>query len=119
MTVSRQRKAELNWWLTNLKNAFKNILLTPFDMVLNSDVTKTGLGATLGDQSTGGNWCQQEIELHINVLEMKAAYFALFVLKLTGKHVIQTLDNSTVVFVIDNMGTSHNEVLLIELPLKL
>ena len=112
MTISHQGKAELNWWLTNLKNSRKNFL-TPIDMVLYSDASMTGWGAALGEQSTGGNWCQQETELHIKVLEMKAAYFALksFVSKLTGKHVKLMLDNSTAVFVITNMGTSHNEVL--------
>ena len=45
---------------------------------------------------------------------MKAAMFALksFVTKLTGKHTKIIVDNSTTVFVINNMGTNnHNELL--------
>ena len=48
MSISEQGKAELNWWLTSLKNAAKNILLTPFDTVLYSDASKTGWEASLG-----------------------------------------------------------------------
>ncbi len=42
---------------------------------------------------------------------MKTAYFTLksFALQLSGKHVNLMIDNSTTVFVINNMGTSHND----------
>ncbi|XP_028393196.1 uncharacterized protein LOC114517607 [Dendronephthya gigantea] len=113
MTISKKAKTELNWWLKNLQGSFKNILTTPIDIVLYSDASLTGWGAALGDQSTGGNWCKQEGVQHINVLEMKAALFALksFVSKLAGKHVKIMVDNSTTVYVINNMGTSHNDTL--------
>jgi hypothetical protein len=113
MSISSEAKVELNWWLTNLPAAFKNILPTPIDIVLYSDASKIGWGAALGNQSTGGNWCKQESDCHINILEMKAALFALksFVSELTGKHVKIMVDNSTTVFVLNNMGTSHNDML--------
>ena len=41
MTISKQRKAELNWWSTNLKNAAQKNLLTSFDTVFYSDASKT------------------------------------------------------------------------------
>jgi hypothetical protein len=111
MILSDEAKVELNWWLNNIKSSFKNIQPTPIDIDLYSDGSKTGWGAALGDQSTGGNWCKQKASAHINELEMKAAYFALksFALQLSGKHVKLMIDNSTTVFVINNMGTSHND----------
>ena len=113
MSISSEAKVELNWWLTNLPTSFKNILPTPIDGVLYSDASKIGWGAVLENQSTGGNWSKQESDYHINDLEMKAAFFALrsFVSKLTGKHVKIMVDNSTTVFVLNNMGTSHNDML--------
>ena len=110
MILSDEAKVELNWWLNNIKSSFKNIQPTLIDIDLYSDASKTCWGAALGDQSTGGNWCKQEASAHINELEMKAEYFALksFALQLSGKHVKLTIDNSTTVFVINNMGTSHN-----------
>ena len=113
MTLTDNAKAELKWWLDNLIGSSKTFLLRPIDIVLYSDASKMGWGAAIGDLSTGRNWCVQETSCHINELEMKAAYFALksFVSFLSGKHVKIMIDNSTTVFVITNMGTSHNDSL--------
>ena len=35
-----------------------------------------GAGAASGKHSTGGNWSKEESSLHINMLEMAAAFFA-------------------------------------------
>jgi hypothetical protein len=113
MSISSEAKVELNWWITNLPTSFKLILATPIDIVIYSDASKIGWGAALGNQSTGGNWCKQESECHINILEMRAALFALksFVSFLSGKHVKIMVDNSTTVYVLNNMGTNHNDML--------
>ena len=54
MSISSEAKVELNWWLTNLSAAFKNILSTSIDIVLYSVASKIGWGAALESQSTGG-----------------------------------------------------------------
>lgn len=111
MVILDKGKTELNRWLTNLKQSFNNIEQPEIDMILYSDASLKGWGAALDNQSTGGNWSSEESKNHINVLEMKAALFALksFASRLIGKHVKIMIDNTTAVYVINNMGTSHND----------
>ena len=43
-------------------------------MVITSDASKMGWGATFGNLSTNGRWSKQESDLHINVLELNATF---------------------------------------------
>lgn len=58
----------------------------------------------------GGHWIPQEVEEHINYLELMAAFFSLqaFVTNLNSKHVRLKIDNTTAVTAINNMGTNHH-----------
>lgn len=69
------------------------------------------MGAALGEQSTGDHWSPKETELHINALELQDAFFALrsFKHSLSGKHVKLMIDNTSAVYIINNMGTSHSD----------
>jgi hypothetical protein len=78
--------------------------------VVYSDASLQGWGAALGEQSIGGGWAQSE-KNHINILELKAALFVLksFASEIKEKHVKIMIDNSSAVFIINNMGTSKND----------
>ena len=47
MRLADNAKTELKWWLRNIPGSYKSILLTPIEVVLSSDASKTGWG---------GNW---------------------------------------------------------------
>ena len=110
MNISKNSVCELNWWLHNVNTSFNTIEIPPVDAVVYSDASLQGWGAALGEQSTGGGWAQSE-KNHINILELKAALFALksFASEIKEKHVKIMIDNSSAVFIINNMGTSHND----------
>ena len=63
-------------------------------------------------KSTGGRWTHNEQQLHINALEMKAAFFALqtFCQDLRDRHVHVMIDNTTAIMYINNMGGSHSAI---------
>ena len=69
-----------------------------------------GWWAALVEQSTGGDWAPDE-RSHINIVELKAALFALksFAYQLKEKHVKIMIDTSSAVFIITNMDTSHSD----------
>lgn len=71
-----------------------------------------GWGAAFGSQKTGGNWSCTEATSHINILELKAALFALesFRSQLSHKHVKIMVDNSAAVYMINKIGSSHTEI---------
>ena len=67
---------------------------------------KEGWGSHLEPSSTQGLWSPQEKGLHINVLELKAAFLALrrFKDQCQDQAVLVATDNSTVVAYITNKG---------------
>ena len=75
------------------------------EMVITSDASKMGWGATYGNLSTNGHWSKQEA-LHINVLELKATFLAVqaFLKNQLNLAVKLRLDNTTAVTYINNQG---------------
>ena len=67
---------ELQWWLDNIANTFNNLHLPDVDIVIHTDASESGWGATDGINPVGGPWLPSEIQ-HINCLELQAAYLAI------------------------------------------
>ena len=110
MTVSNASKTELQWWIDNIDQSSNDVRICDPDVTMTSDASLTGWGCSFNGSSSGGSWSDDERLLHINVLEIKAAYFALqcFSDQIKGKHVRLMVDNTTAVACINNMGTNHS-----------
>ena len=89
---------ELKWWVENLPNCFNPIRKFLPKSVVYSDACPNGWRAAFEDQSTEGLWTPKEAELHINVSETAAAYFAL-------KLFCKDLKNTAVHLKVDNTAT--------------
>ena len=113
MTLSPQAKLELVWWIDNIATASKPAQCPNPDLVIKSDASNLGWGAVKGDITTGGRWTDRENRDHINVLELRAAYFALKSLASheSELHIQIQLDNSTAVAYINNMGGTKSQQL--------
>ena len=76
-------------------------------------VCQDGGGATSQDVIIGGLWIGEEKLLHINQLELKAAFLALqaFSKGLMKKHVLLQLDNKTAMAYINKMGRTMSKPL--------
>ena len=88
------------------------VLLDPQarEMVITSDASKMGWGATFGNLSTNGRWSKQESDLHINVLELKATFLAIqaFLKNQSNLAVKLRLDNTTAVTYVNNQGGTRS-----------
>jgi len=75
-----------------------------------SHASGTGWGASCQGRSTGGLWTAQETALHINVLELRAARFALacFAGSMHGREILLRIDNTTALAYINKMGGIHS-----------
>ena len=71
------------------------------------------MGAVRRDSSTGGRWSTLEQQAHINVLELKAAFFGLRSLCTHDKdvHIQLQLDNTTAVAYLNKMGGTQSRPL--------
>ena len=106
-----QAREDLQWWITNIKRVNGSPIHPPAtEMVITSDASKMGWGATFGNLSTNGRWSKQESDLHINVLELKATFLAIqaFLKNQSNLAVKLRLDNTTAVTYVNNQGGTRS-----------
>ena len=84
------------------------------DLTISSDASKIGWGASWRKIQTGGRWNIQESQDHINILELKAAFFALkaFMKDQSNEVICLKIDNSTAIAYLNNKGGTHSHQLL-------
>ena len=103
--LNQDNITEIVWWIDNIDQASRSLIVLPIDYTIYTDASKLGWGAKDHIQSTGGQWTSDEIIKHINVLELKAAFFGISALKdKKYKHARIMIDNTTAVAYINKMG---------------
>ena len=111
MVLSFRAKHALIWWANNVQNSFSPIRRY-FDLELETDASLDGWGAfcPTNNFATQGQWTEDEKICHINVLELKAVFFALKALcsQLCGKHIRIKSDNTSVVSCLNKFGSCHS-----------
>ncbi len=113
--LSRPALGELQWWILNNHQVHGSPIRPPSsEMIITSDASKMGWGATCGNISTNGRWSHEENLLHINVLELKAAFLAIqsFLKHQSNLVVKLRLDNTTAVSYINNQGGTRSPKLM-------
>lgn len=110
MHISNEARLDLTWWVENSCKQQCQIWRPQPTQVIVSDASLTGWGGIFESQITGGDWDLQEQMLHINVLEMKGAFYALksFCKTFKNCHIRLRLDNTTAVAYINHMGGSKS-----------
>ena len=113
MVLSARSVIELDWWITNMPLAHKNVQPPKPSTQLQTDASTKGWGAVHGDQQIGGRWTSDEAIDHIKNLELKAAFFALksFCSQAHDIHIQIQIDNTTAVSYINNVGGSKSPLL--------
>lgn len=108
MSLSEEAVSCLYWWINNIERAYRPIVLSKPDIIIESDSSLIGYGAINKTSHTtfSGLWSKSDSELHINFLEMKAAFLSLqyFCSGLSDKHVRLYLDNTVAIKYLDKMG---------------
>ena len=108
-------KGELQWWISNIRQVNGSLIYPPScEMTITSDGSKLGWGTACGVQTTKSSWSSQERSLHINILELKAAFLAIqsFLKHKTNMSIKLRLDNTTAVSYINNKGGTHSPELM-------
>jgi hypothetical protein len=115
LTLTRECKEELNWWVKEVENwNGRSLIRSSPDMVITTDASKKGWGAVCAGVTTQGLWSTTESAEHINVLELKAVLFAVkgFVKTNSPTHVHVRLDNTGAVANINKKGGTKSKDLL-------
>ena len=106
MSLSIQAKQDLQWWIDNIIDNSAPIVESTPDITIFSDASLKGWGGARDGMTTGGNWSESESKIHINVLELMAAYYTLASLggDLRNVHIRMMIDNTTAVAYVNGMG---------------
>ncbi|CAK1604429.1 unnamed protein product [Parnassius mnemosyne] len=105
-TPSTDILPDLLWWSKYIY-IYKNKIERPtFLLEIFSDGSKQGWGAFCNNVRTGGKWKTEELELHINYLELKAAFLGLkiFARDECNCAILLRCDNTTAISYINRMG---------------
>lgn len=104
--ISKEVKLDLLWWKRNMVTGFSKIKQYAFKLEIFSDASGTGWGAFCNGQSARGQWSDEELNCHINYLELLAAFFALkcFAQELTNCEILLRVDNTTAISYINRLG---------------
>lgn len=107
MYIASYLKKDLFWWLNQIEGSNQNIKAPDYNLVIYSDASKSGWGACCNNQDAKGFWHQREEDEHINVLELKAAFYGLktFAKHLKDCSILLKIDNKTAISVINKMGS--------------
>ena len=117
VSLPPQTIQDLKWWIDNIVNQNGKAIMTPSpDLTIETDASLSGWGAAWGSQRIGGAWSPEEKELHINVLELRGALFAVraFTRERDNLHVHLMMDNISAVTYIQKMGGTRSHRLLKE-----
>ena len=119
MTLSPAVRSDLQWWLDNVQDSYRPIVIGRPDHVFHSDASGTGWGGCYQTQRSGGQWSATEAKQHINWLELQAAFLTLktFGRQLSACHVKLFMDNTTAVACVRNRGST--KLYLHELTMEL
>ena len=108
-------KQELLWWVGNLRlNNGRLLRQKEPNLVIQTDASKPGWGAFWYGVSTGGDWSEKEEKLHINVLELIPAKFAIltFIKGQLNIAIHLQIYNKTALSYLLDIGGTHNRELL-------
>lgn len=110
MKISESIKEDLSWWKSKIFTSVNPIREFDFKLEIFSDASLSGWGAYCfrreRNEKTNGFWNFDEQKMHINLLELKAAFFTLrcFAADLRDCDVLLRIDNTTAVSYINRMG---------------
>ena len=108
MNISTESKQCIQWWISNLNQAYRPISLGPMDRRIETDSSLLGYGGhdVTNNIEFSGVWTNQDKEFHINYLELKAAFLCLkFLCKnVTNEHIFLFMDNTVALKYITKMG---------------
>lgn len=113
INLTLNAKNDLYWWLDTILTAKNKIRSDSYDFEIFTDASTTGWGATWGDQKAAGHWDVNEKKMHINFLEIKAAFMGIkcFIKGLYNKQVLLRIDNITALAYINKMGGTKHKYL--------
>lgn len=91
MTIPNTLSAVFKWCLKTIDCSVCKIKSDKYSLDIFTDASTTGWGAACGDDTTSGPWDEHERSLHINYLEILAAFLGLKVFAQNSRNCLNTI----------------------------
>lgn len=107
LSIPNYIREDLYWWLNNVNIGYSPIRANNYVKEIFTDASTTGWGAFCNGDESYGHWRENETKLHINQLELKAAFFGLkvFASDCSDCELLLRIDNITAISCINRMGS--------------
>ena len=105
--LDEDARKDLHFWISQMHLWNGRPITTPTaEVTIMSDASTSGWGASCGTSQTGGPWTLSECQMHINMLELRAAYLALqtYATCLRNQHILLLIDNQTAIAYLNHKG---------------
>lgn len=105
MTIPETLLPIFDWWLQAIHSSCK-IKTDEYALEIFTDASTTGWGAACGTDTASGPWSELEQSMHINYLEILAAFLGIktFAKKRYNCQILLRVDNTTAISYINRMG---------------
>ena len=114
--LSDEVKTELQWYVQNLHlDNGRSAISYPPQLLIASDASLEGWGAFCLGHKTGGQWTLSDKKDHINIVELRAAKYAILTftrLYPTAKTIHIKIDNIVALSYLVKMGGTRNQLFL-------
>jgi len=112
--TGRDARKDLHFWISQMHLWNGRPITTPTaEVTIMSDASTSGWGASCGTSQTEGPWTLSECQMHINMLELRAAYLALqtYATCLRNQHILLLIDNQTAIAYLNHKGGTWSKQL--------
>lgn len=106
MILPNNIKSDLIWWRDNIDHSLCSFQTDNYCLEIFSDASTTGWGVACNNRTANGHWNYSQLLLHINTLELLAAFYGLkiFASNLKNSNILLRIDNTTAIAYINKMG---------------
>ena len=109
MSLLNKFQEEFTWWKMHIRPASAPMSEPMYDLEIFSDASRTGWGVFCKSRRGHGYWNGDDLEFHINVLELMAVFFGLkcFASGRRRCNILLCVDNTTAIAYINRRRDSH------------
>ena len=109
MSLLGKFQEEFTWWKMHIRSTSAPMSEPMYDLEIFSDASRTGWGIFCKGRRGHGYWNVDELDLHINVLELMAVFFGLkcFASDRRRCNILLRIDNTTAIAYINRMRDSR------------
>jgi len=111
LVLSVDSKRDIIWWIKSISNQYRSLKKFNASKIMFNDSSLLGWGAIMNGLDTRGNWAADQLDIHIDILQLLAFFYGLqsFLKDVRDENICLLVDSSTAMAYINNFGGCRSE----------